>query len=222
MLIRILLLALIALVIVYIVFFITTSAIIFSRATLALLIAALMNGVELVQENSMLNFIAWTMVVYGVIHFISYLPRANAAIQFFSTNVISVCLIYIIATIVLSIFAMSGDASGDTLPLTGEVIIKTISLIISGSGLLVNLQIGTYDMAKNPTIIILERLFASFLYGVTIMFLFYPLGGNWEIPSVIMFGIFLITTAVTYFLDLKYAGKLFFTIPDNIIKVFPK
>lgn len=203
------LLAALAVLVASVVIFICTSAIVFSRITLSLMVALVMtqNGMELVPGGGFLNYVACVIIVLAVVYFISTLfPRVDVALNFLSTVLISTVVVYIVTVICGTLIsAIAGKTFAFT---TGyEILIKAISTGAAVFGLITLSNRASYDSPKTKIAQVLERLVASLIYGAALIFLFVSLNHNWELNGIIGIALFLVFTVVAYIADIRLFGK---------------
>lgn len=200
---------LIAIIVICGMFFLATSAIIFSRVSFALAAAFVTNqnsGLILVPDNSFLSFVAWAMVYLGVLFLLASWPRIDRALKAMCTIFMSIFLIGILVLSVARIFAPALFQ----LSLTLEIIVKTVCVLITVAGMILRPKTIANDSPTNPILMNLERLFASAVYGIIVFFLFIPMSGSWRFSDGI-YGCILIGSIVIAFLsDVFLTGKSFF------------
>lgn len=212
----------IALLIVYLIAIFCASAILFSRVAFSLVVAFLVSqgDIMLVASSGGLNYIAWAMVVMGIVYLLSMLPRVDMALKFFCNILLSVVLIEVVIVLFGSIIAavLKTEFVFST---AYEVLIKIICTLFS----LVYMYVGKkphYDSPKNFILYNLERVLASLLYGTAITFLFVSLNQNWELPILVILLLWIVGTVGAFVADIYLAGKDIFGLEESEEITMPK
>ena len=103
-----------------------------------------------------------------------------------------------------------------------EILVKVICTLVALGAVITQTQKASYDSPKNKAMLILERLAASFMYGVAITFLAFSLGGNWEINGFVAVILLISSTAAAYIADIRLQGKDIFGLNEKEEIVMPK
>lgn len=180
-------------------------SIIFSRIAFSLLLAIPMNSSWHLVDGK-LNFWIWAAVNLGIIFLLSLLPRANAAIKFFATLVISVLVSDIVLLFAGSIIGMVINHEF-IITVTYEIILKVICTFISIGALQVEVEESTYGTVTNPIAIYAEKIIAAAVYGASATFICASMNGNWEWAAWIQWLIFIGVTAVAFVADRVMTGE---------------
>lgn len=183
------------------------SAVVFSRVAFSLAAALVISqgDIMLVANNGFLNYVAWALVVMGVVYFLSTLPRVDMALKFLCTILLSVVIVEIAIMLLGSIIAAIAKTEFVFSTLY-EILVKIVCTLFS----LVYMIVGKkphYDSPTNPIMYNLERGLASLLYGFAITFLFISVGGNWDLPILVSLLILVISTIAAFIADIYLAGK---------------
>lgn len=192
----------------YLVIRLVSSAIIFSRVSMALAVALIVSqtGPELVPNYSFLNFVAWATIFFGAIYLLSMLPRVDMALQFMCTNVVSLVIIEIIALLILS-FSHTETGESYTLTLSLEIIIRIICIIFSVGAIIFKKKKPSYQSPSNIILLNLERLFSSLVYGMTITILLSSFGNTSEFPAWLDITILAVSTVIAFIVDILLFNK---------------
>lgn len=196
-----------ALVIVGAVAALCAGAIIFSRVAFSLAVALVASqaGMTLVPGGGFLNYVAWAIVVFGIVYLLSTLPRVDMALKFLCTILLSVVIIYVVVSLFGSIIAAIAKTEFAFTTLF-EIIVKVICLLFSFVAMFIGKK-PHYDSPSNPIMYTLERVLASLMYGFAITFLFLSLQGNWELPILVMLLILVVSTVAAFVADIFLQGK---------------
>ena len=195
-----------------------SSAIMFARGALALLIAFVMsNNLKLVGSSSLLNFVACAAICFGVVALLSTLPRVDLALKFLCTMVISVFIIEIVALLLGSLFIKGFQISA-----LFEIIMKVGCLGMSVWGLITQARKPKSDSSSNKMLFNLERLLASFLYSVVISLLYIPINGKWPFSEIVFIIVLAVGIIGTFLLDIFLDRKNFFDYNPETETVMPK
>lgn len=183
-------------------FMFTCGSIVFSRLAFAMLLAV-STSLTIVGNGGFWNFIAWTVIFFGIIYLLSLFPRIGGAIRFFCTMFISVMVIYIAVSIVGSI--ASGD-SDFTMHIVLEIIIKVICTFFSFRAMMAQTESGGLFCFNNVIIVNLERLIASVIYGIAMVICISMSQGR-DIPLVVEIITLVGSTVLAFVLDIFLRGK---------------
>ena len=196
-----------ALAVTYAIAIFCAGAVIFSRVSFSLAAAFILSQgrMTLVASSGFLNYVAWALVVMGVVYFISTLPRVDMALKFLCTILLSVVMVYlalqlfgnIIAAIVKTKFVFSAPF---------EILVKVICILFAVFYMLVEKK-PHYDCPENPILYNLERALASLMYGLAIAFLCFSIEGNWNIPAAVGIFVLVAGTVAAFIADVYLAGK---------------
>ena len=215
----ILILLIVACVIGALVLLLATSAILFAKGAFALLAAWIISqqNLDLVPNSGFLNFLAWAIICFFVIYFLSILPRVDIALRFSSTFLISLFITYLAAMIIGSIFIKDFKMT-----VLYEAIIKIICIGISAFGIYLQGKKFESESSSNPIVLNLDRLLASLVYGFSLLFLFVSLSGSLNISITAQYIIVAVVAVVTFIADIFFAKKLFFGYTPSNEVVMPK
>ena len=213
----------IASVVAYAVIILTSSAIVFSRVACALLAALMVSqgNIILVANSGFLNYVAWAVICLGIVYLLSTLPRVDMALRFLCTILMSVVIIEIVVMLLGSIIAA---ILGEEFQMTAiyEILVKIVCVLFSVGSLIVQGKKASYDSPTNPLMNKLERLLASFMYGVSVTFLCISIGGNWELPVLVLLLVLVGSTAAAFVADIHLAGKDIFGLEEKEEVSMPK
>ena len=187
--------------------FLCASAVIFSRVAFSLAAALEISrsNIVLVANNEFLNYVAWALVVMGVVYFLSTLPRVDMALKFFCTILLSVVVVELVIMLLGSIIAAIAKTEFVFSTLY-EILVKIVCTLFSLAYMLVGKK-PHYDSPTNLIMYNLERGLASLLYGLAITFLFISISANWKLPGFILLLVLVISTIAAFIADIYLAGK---------------
>lgn len=183
--------------------FMMTYAVIYAKIAFALFFAWVINNTYPILENGgFLSYLIWAVIFVGGILLLSLIPRLNCAFTFGCTAFISNICVYIVAAVITGIISLFSDNAFE-IPFVVEVILRVICAVIT-LGILWGGSCGIgVNRFHNPIIINIERLAASFVYGIgTFAMLMNMLTENSN-ELLILFG----AMAVTFVLDIFLTGK---------------
>lgn len=208
-----------ALVVVYAVGIFCASAIIFSRVAFSLAAALVVSqgDIMLVASSGFLNYVAWVLVIMGIVYALSTLPRVDMALKFLCTILLSVVLIYLVIELFGGIIAAIAKTEF-VFSAAYEILVKIICTIFAFVSMIL-FKKPHYDTPKNPIMYNLERGLASVMYGFAITFLFASVGGNWDLSPIMALLVLIISSVAAFIADIRLAGKDILGIesPDEII-----
>jgi hypothetical protein len=159
----------------------------------------------LVPGSGFLNYVAWVIVILGIVYLLSTLPRVDMALKFLCTILLSVVIIELVVSLFGNIIAAIAKTEFAFTTLF-EIVVKVICLLFSFVAMLVGKK-PHYDSPSNPIMYTLERVLASLMYGFASTFLFLSLQGNWELPILVMLLILVISTVAAFVADVFLQGK---------------
>lgn len=211
-----------ALVVVYTVAILCASAVVFSRVAFSLAAALVISqgDIMLVANNGFLNYVAWALVVMGIVYFLSTLPRVDMALKFLCTILLSVVIVEIAIMLLGSIIAAIAKTEFAFSTLY-EILVKIVCTLFS----LVYMFVGKkphYDSPTSPIMYNLERGLASLLYSVAITFLFISMNGNWELPGLAILLVLAGSAIAAFIADIRLAGKDIFGLEKKDEVSMPK
>lgn len=212
----------IALVVVYAVAILCASAVIFSRVAFSLAAAFVISqgDIMLVASSGFLNYVAWALVIMGIVYALSTLPRVDMALKFLCTILLSVVLAFLVVSLFGSIIASIAKTEF-VFSTAYEILVKIICTLFSFVSMIL-IKKPHYDSPKKPIMYNLERGLASLLYGVAITFLFLSLGGNWDLSGILALLVLIVSTAAAFIVDVRLAGKDILGLESSDEVVMPK
>ncbi len=187
---------------------ITSCAILFSRASLALMTGYFV-GTQyvIIADSSFLNFVAWSMIFLGIIYLLALLPRVDISLRFCCTILISVLLITILGMIVgdLLFNLLKKDFEATAL---FEIIIKIICLVLAIGAMFPENKKTIYTTNNRNMLLNLgDRILASLFYGIAVTFLALPLNAKWEMSITGAIVVLVITSSVAFAVDVYLTMK---------------
>lgn len=212
----------IAVAIVCVVAMLCASAILFSRVAFSLAVALIMSQGEvmLVASNGFLNFVAWALVVMGIVYFLAMMPRVDMALKFLCTILLSVVIVCVVIQMCGGIIAAIAKTEFK-FSSAYEILVKIVCCLFSAVYMVVGKK-PSYDSPSNKLLNILERLLASVIYGVAVTFLTLSFGGNWESSILLTLLTFVVSTVAAYVADICLAGKDVLGLESSDEVVMPK
>lgn len=191
----------------FLIIFLVSRAIIFAKGTFALIAAVIVSQSDciLVPNHGFLNFIAWALICFGIIYFISILPRIDISIRFLCTLAISLIVIDISATLLGNIFIQSFEVIT-----IYEISIKAVCIGISIFGIYLQGKKFPSDSSSKTFVRFVDRLVASILYGISIMVVCLSMHGNWNLSSLVQFLVLVGSTICAFVADIFFAEKILF------------
>ena len=111
----------------FFVYWCSTRAIIFARGLIAfcLAIALAHYGYKFVPDRAFLNFVAWAIICFCALHFLSLFPRIDISTRFFCTVVVSLFVTEFAGSLIGIIF---NDDTDFEITLFHEIINKVVSV----------------------------------------------------------------------------------------------
>lgn len=189
------------------VFWVATRAIIFARATLALCIALLLSQSDciLIPNHGFLNFLAWAIISFGVIYFLSILPRADVSIQFLCTMIVSLVVTELVGTLIGNIFVKNFEMTA-----LYEITIKLVCIGTSLFGIYIQGKKLSSESSSHILVRFVDRLLASLLYGISFFLICFSFHNNWVLPPIVQLIVLIAIIVGTYVADLFLANKVLF------------
>ena len=208
--------------IVYAVAIFCASAIIFSRVAFSLAAAFVVSqgSIMLVASSGFLNYIAWTLVIMGIVYGLSTFPRVDMALKFLCTILLSVVLVFLVVTMFGGIIAAIAKKEF-VFSTAYEILVKVICTLFAFGSMLVHKK-PHYDSPDNLLMCNLERGLASLMYGFAVTFLFMSVGGNWNLSGFFAFLILIASTVAAFIADIRLAGKDILGLETHDEVVMPK
>lgn len=194
-------------ILVFIVYWLTTRAIIFSRVVMAFGIALFLSnyGYEFVPDRGFLNFIAWAMISFGVIYFLTILPRVDISMRFFCSIFVSLITTELVASLVGSLI---NDLAVYEITTLHEIVNKVISVGISVFSIINAGKKFESESSDHLIVRIFDRTLASLLYSISFVILALPIHGSWGLSlpvlAIIVVGGFVGMFVADVFLAKKY------------------
>ena len=183
------------------VLFLTTSAVMLSRAVFSVAVAALLHFSYSLVDNGWANFGIWAGICLAACYILCLMPRFSCAFQFFCTSVVS----YIAVEIVVALFGsivmlIMGKEYQPNLWL--EIAVKVVCGGCSAWALREQIE-KSPEGTDNPILANAERLLASLLYAVSITFLSATAVNNlWSFPPFVNWLIFFGALVVAFLVDM--------------------
>lgn len=187
---------------VYICLKIATKAIIFSKVSFSVLLALIISVSDwsLFPFGVLPNFIIWAIIISGVFLFLSKFPRINTALTFCSTNIIAIFVFEIVAVCVFPHIVDNAEEYLNTIYF--EISVKLLCAGITVWKLFFNNVDQPAYLSTNPILKNIERLTASLIYALTIMFMSLPLNSNRNMSGVAIIIVFLGALSISFILDI--------------------
>lgn len=143
--------------------FVLELSVVFSKVSVAMVIAAAFNASVTLVSNGFMNYIIWVAICIAGCFLLCRLPRIDCALEFFSKALVSyavgLLLINILLTAILKIDLTLGWQ------IAVEIGVKLTVLAISAGSLYQRLMEVDITRFSNVIVVTLERLVASLLYG---------------------------------------------------------
>lgn len=189
------------------VFWLATNAILFARATLALCVALLLSQGDctLVPDQGFLNFLAWALICFGVVYFLAIFPRADTAIHFLCTMVVSLIITELVGALIGSIFVKDFEMTA-----LYEIAIKVVCIGMSTFGIFLRGKKLPSESSAHLLVRFFDRLLASALYSFSLLLICSPLHNHWEFPLSVQWIVLIVGAVGTYVADIFLANKLLF------------
>ena len=199
------------------IYFCATRAIIFARGLLSICIAIMLShyGYKFVPNQGFLNFIAWALICFGTVHFLSMLPRIDISIRFFCTIVISTFTTELLAIFLGTVF---NDDVSFKVTLAHEIVNKVICVGLAVFGIVVQGKKFSSEDSRHLIVRFFDRFLASVFYTLSLIVIGISLHGYWNLSTPVLAVIFLVGFFGTFIADIFLANKLFFgySIPEEV------
>ena len=200
-------------------YFLFTRAIIWARGSLAFLlgIAFSQQYTTLVPTSAFLNCIAWITICLCAIYILSMLPRLDFSIRFFCTLFISL----LGSTIIINVI---GNMIDRDFQVTAALEIFTKILCVGVFALSIFFQGKKLpaDFGSNIFLRSIDRLLASFLYGICGSLLVSPIHNQWAFSRSVSDTVIITVTVAMFIFDIFFAKKLLFGYTPSEEIVMPK
>ena len=201
----------------FFVYFCATKAIIFARALLSICVAIMLShyGYKFVPDRGFLNFLAWALICFGVVHFLSMLPRIDISIRFFCTIVVSIFTTEIVAMIIGIIF---NDNTSFEVTIVHEIVNKIMCFGIAVYGIVVQGKKFPSESSRHLIVRIFDRSLASIFYTLSLIVLSLSIHAYWQLPAPVLVILLIVGFAGTFVADIFLANKLLFsyTPPEEV------
>ena len=173
-------------------------SLLYSRLAFSLLGALVVHNkdIYLIQSGGFMNFLAWTAVIFAVLWLLSLLPRVGGAIRAFCTMTTAFLVIYGVVMLVSGILTtlLKNDFA---ITAVHEIIMKGVVAFFAFGATIPNEEELAINF-ENPVLVTLERLVASLIHGVTILFMFLPMNGNWELSGFATLVVYVLGVLVSF------------------------
>ena len=177
-----------------------TYAINYSKIAFALFIALSVNdSYPFEAVGGLLSYLIWAAILLAAIVLLCLLPRVNCAFSFGCTLIIAYIIVGLLGGAIISTVCSFFDVEYSGHPLIVELLIKAVCIIIAYGSLRGAISSADINVFSNPIIINIERLLASFVYGVAIFFLI--TSGIPSLPNFVDYLIFFGSIALSFAVD---------------------
>ena len=190
-------------------YFCATRAIIFARALLSICIAIMLShyGYKFVPDQGFLNFLAWALICFGVVHFLSMLPRVDISIRFFCTIVISIFTTELVAMFIGVIF---NDDTTFKVTIVHEIVNKIICVGVAVYGIIAQGKKFSSESSRHLIVRIFDRFLASLFYTLSLIIISLSIHAYWQISFPVLVVLLVVGFAGTFVADVFLANKLLF------------
>lgn len=196
-------------------YFCATRAIIFARALFSICVAIMLShyGYKFVPDQGFLNFLAWALICFGAVYFLSMLPRVDISTRFFCTIVVSTFTTELVAMLVGLIFNSSFEVT-----IVHEVVNKIICFGIAVYAIITQGKKFPSESSRHLVVRILDRFLASLFYTLSFIIISLSIHAYWQISFPVLIVVVIVGFAGTFIADIFFANKLLFgyTPPQEI------